>query len=218
MDARSASGNGARLVARAWADAAFKERLLADAVAACAELGIPTSNFGPAATAGAPPPPPPAPAAPGLAPPRGGTVLTAVANGPGVHNLVVCTLCSCYPISVLGLSPHWYRSRAYRSRAVREPRALLAEFGTVLPEGTALRVHDSTADLVRLLCGAVKGGLGVGQRCGRQAGLLSATASPPQRSHTRPYRRQKTTRHNRHPSHHIVYTALHCHPRAPARH
>ncbi|GBF90736.1 nitrile hydratase subunit alpha [Raphidocelis subcapitata] len=159
MDARGASGNGARLVARAWEDAAFKARLLADAVTACAELGVPTSNIGPApgaAPAAAPAPdtaaaaaaPAPAPAAaPGLAAPRGGTILTAVANEPGVHNLVVCTLCSCYPISVLGLSPHWYRSRAYRCRAVRDPRGVLAEFGTALPEGTAVRVHDSTADL-----------------------------------------------------------------------
>jgi len=70
-----------------------------------------------------------------------------VENTPQVHNLIVCTLCSCYPRPVLGLPPDWYKSRAYRSRAVREPRAVLAEFGTVLPEGVSVRVHDSTADM-----------------------------------------------------------------------
>jgi nitrile hydratase len=110
---------GARLVARAWVDPEFKARLLADTAAAARELGI---DPGP-------------------------TRLVALENTPERHNLVVCTLCSCYPKRVLGIPPDWYKSRAYRSRAVREPRAVLAEFGTVLPEGIAVHVHDSTADL-----------------------------------------------------------------------
>ena len=110
---------GARLVARAWVDPAFKARLLADAPAAAHELGI---DPGP-------------------------THLVVLEDTPTRHNLVVCTLCSCYPKRILGIPPDWYKSRAYRSRAVREPRAVLAEFGTVLPEGVAVHVHDSTADL-----------------------------------------------------------------------
>jgi nitrile hydratase len=110
---------GARLVARAWVDPAFKARLLADAPAAARELGIDV----------------------------GATHLTVVENTPEVHNLIVCTLCSCYPRAVLGLSPAWYKSPAYRSRAVREPRSVLAEFGTEIPDDVAVRVHDSTADL-----------------------------------------------------------------------
>ena len=121
--AEGASCHGATLVARAWLDDGFRAALLVDAAAAAAELGIATAN--------------------NTAP----THLTAVANSDGVHNLVVCTLCSCYPRAVLGLSPAWYRSKAYRARAVREPRAVLAEFGTRLPRGTSVRVHDSTADL-----------------------------------------------------------------------
>jgi hypothetical protein len=78
---------------------------------------------------------------------RGETVLTALFNTQDVHNLVVCTLCSCYPRSVLGRPPAWYKSRAYRARAVRDPRGVLAEFGTQLPEGTSIRVHDSNAEL-----------------------------------------------------------------------
>jgi nitrile hydratase subunit alpha len=110
---------GARLVARAWIDPAFKSRLLSDAPAAARELGI---DPGP-------------------------THLVVLENTPARHNLVVCTLCSCYPKRILGIPPDWYKSRAYRSRAVREPRAVLAEFGTELPEGMAVHVHDSTADL-----------------------------------------------------------------------
>jgi nitrile hydratase len=110
---------GARLVARAWVDPGFKARLLSDAPAAARELGI---DPGP-------------------------TQLVVVENTPGRHNLIVCTLCSCYPKRILGIPPDWYKSRAYRSRAVREPRAVLAEFGTVLPEGVAVHIHDSTADL-----------------------------------------------------------------------
>jgi nitrile hydratase len=111
--------DGARLVARAWVDPAFRERVLADVNAAAAEIGIDA----------------------------GGIPIRAVANERGVHNLVVCTLCSCYPRLLLGLPPDWYKARAYRSRAVREPRAVLAEFGLELPTDTAVRVHDSTADL-----------------------------------------------------------------------
>jgi len=118
MDARTPA-QGARVVARAWCDPAFKARLLEDGTAAIGELGID----------------------------MGETRLLVVENRPGLHNLVVCTLCSCYPRVLLGLPPDWYKSRAYRSRAVREPRAVLAEFGTVLPEDVAVRVHDSTADM-----------------------------------------------------------------------
>ena len=118
MDSRSPA-IGARVVARAWSDPAFKARLLADGSAACRELGIDI----------------------------GATNLVVVENEPTAHNLVVCTLCSCYPRALLGLPPDWYKSRDYRARAVREPRAVLAEFGTVLPAGTTVRVHDSTADM-----------------------------------------------------------------------
>jgi nitrile hydratase len=112
--------NGARVVARAWSDPAYRERLLADATAAGAELG-----YGG----------------------RQGEHLVAVENTPQVHNLVVCTLCSCYPWSVLGLPPVWYKSAPYRSKAVIDPRGVLADFGVQLPEGTAIRVWDSTAEL-----------------------------------------------------------------------
>jgi nitrile hydratase alpha subunit len=118
MDARTPA-QGARVVARAWCDPAFKERLLKDGTAAVQELGIDMA----------------------------GTRLVVVENRPGLHNLVVCTLCSCYPRMLLGLPPDWYKSRAYRSRAVREPRAVLAEFGTALPSDVEVRVHDSTADM-----------------------------------------------------------------------
>jgi nitrile hydratase subunit alpha len=118
MDARTPA-QGARVVARAWTNPAYKARLLADGTAAVRELGIDMAT----------------------------TRLIVVENTPALHNLVVCTLCSCYPRMVLGLPPDWYKSRAYRSRAVREPRAVLREFGTELPPGMAVRVHDSTADM-----------------------------------------------------------------------
>ena len=118
IDARSPA-DGARAVARAWVDSAYQARLLADVNAAAAEIGIDA----------------------------GGIPIRAVENRPGVHNVVVCTLCSCYPRLLLGPSPDWYKSRAYRSRVVREPRAVLAEFGLELPEATELVVHDSTAEL-----------------------------------------------------------------------
>lgn len=111
---------GARVVARAWSDQAFKERLLADATAAIAEFGFEGN-----ATAH----------------------LKAVENTDGVHNLVVCTLCSCYPFSLLGMAPNWYKTAAYRSRAVRDPRGVLAEFGVVVGDDVEVRVWDSTAEL-----------------------------------------------------------------------
>jgi nitrile hydratase len=118
IDSRN-PGDGARVVARAWVDAEFKKRLLADTVAAAAELGV-----------------------------DAGTIpIMTVENTPQIHNTIVCTLCSCYPRLLLGLPPDWYKSRAYRSRVVREPRAVLAEFGTTIPENAEVRVHDSTAEL-----------------------------------------------------------------------
>lgn len=111
---------GAKVVARAWTDPGYKARLLAEGTKACEELGIVMDQT---------------------------TRLIVVENTPQTHNLVVCTLCSCYPRMVLGLPPDWYKSRAYRSRAVREPRAVLREFGVDLPETVAVKVHDSTADM-----------------------------------------------------------------------
>lgn len=113
--------NGARVVARAWVDPAFKARLLEDAAVAIEEVGL---------TAG----------------PQG-EHLTALENTPTAHNMVVCTLCSCYPWPVLGLPPVWYKSAAYRSRAVSDPRGVLHEFGLDLPAGVELRVWDSSAEL-----------------------------------------------------------------------
>ena len=118
MDARSPA-NGAAVVARAWTDPAFKKRLLTDASEASREMGFDI----------------------------GALRLIAVENTDDVHNLIVCTLCSCYPRNLLGLPPDWYKTRAYRSRAVREPRKVLEEFGVTLPEKTTIRVHDSTADM-----------------------------------------------------------------------
>ena len=118
MDARSPA-QGARVVARAWSDPAFKARLLEDGSAACAELGI---DIGP-------------------------THLVVLENADKLHNVIVCTLCSCYPRFLIGLPPDWYKARAYRSRVVREPRAVLGEFGTEIPDDWEVRVHDSTADM-----------------------------------------------------------------------
>jgi nitrile hydratase subunit alpha len=112
--------NGARMVARAWVDPAYRERLLADATAAAAELGVG-----------------------GLE----GEHLVAVANEPGVHNVIVCTLCSCYPWPVLGVPPVWYKSPPYRSRMVREPRRALREFGLEMEDDVEVRVWDSSADV-----------------------------------------------------------------------
>ena len=110
---------GAKVVARAWADDAFRKRLLENGTKAVEELGLDVPAL----------------------------KLVAVENTPGTHNAVVCTLCSCYPRMLLGIPPDWYKSRNYRSRMVREPRAVLAEFGLVIPEKTQIRVHDSTADM-----------------------------------------------------------------------
>ena len=112
--------NGARVVARAWVDPDYRARLLADGTSAVGELG-----FGGAE----------------------GEHLVVLENTPDVHHVVVCTLCSCYPWPVLGLPPHWYKSFAYRSRMVREPRAVLAEFGTTVPDDVELRVWDSSAEV-----------------------------------------------------------------------
>lgn len=110
--------NGAQMVAHAWADDGYRDRLLADGNAAAAELGFGDFSFR----------------------------LKVVANTSAQHNMIVCTLCSCYPVSLLGPSPSWYKSLAYRSRAVREPRAVLAEFGFDLPAGTEIAVWDATAE------------------------------------------------------------------------
>jgi nitrile hydratase len=118
MDARSPA-NGAAVVARAWSDPDFKARLLENASDASREMGF---DIGP-------------------------LHLIAVENTEDTHNLIVCTLCSCYPRNLLGLPPDWYKTRAYRSRAVREPRAVLREFGLDLPDHVTVRVHDSTADM-----------------------------------------------------------------------
>ena len=112
--------NGAKVIARAWVDEAYRRRLLADGSAAIAELG-----FGGAE----------------------GDHIVVVANEPAVHNVVVCTLCSCYPWPVLGLPPNWYKEPAYRSRMVREPRALLREMGVDLPPDVEIRVWDSSAEI-----------------------------------------------------------------------
>jgi len=112
--------NGARVVARAWVDPDFRDWLLRDATAAIASLGYSG---------------------------RQGEHIVAVANSPTRHNMVVCTLCSCYPWPVLGLPPTWYKSAPYRSRAVRDPRGVLADFGVTLPDSTEIRVWDSTAEV-----------------------------------------------------------------------
>ncbi len=118
MDARSPA-MGAAVVARAWTDADFKRQLLDDGSAACRDMGF---DIGP-------------------------MHLIALENTADIHNVVVCTLCSCYPRNLLGLPPDWYKSREYRSRTVREPRKVLAEFGLTLPDTVTVRVHDSTADM-----------------------------------------------------------------------
>ncbi len=119
FETRIGPKTGARIVARAWADPDFKHRLLADATAAVNSLGHVS---------------------------RVGSHLIAVENTPQTHNLVVCTLCSCYPWEVLGLPPVWYKSAPYRSRAVIDPKGVLADFGVTLPPGTEIRIWDSTAE------------------------------------------------------------------------
>ncbi len=110
---------GARVVAKAWSDPAFKAKLIENGSRACGELGIEVASL----------------------------KLVVVENTAAEHNMVVCTLCSCYPRMLLGIPPEWYKSRNYRSRAVREPRAVLSEFGLQVDEKTKIRVHDSTADM-----------------------------------------------------------------------
>jgi len=110
---------GAKVVARAWTDDSFRRRLLENGTKACEELGLDVPAL----------------------------KLLVVENTPQVHNVVVCTLCSCYPRMLLGIPPDWYKSRAYRSRMVREPRGVLKEFGLIIPLETQIRVHDSTADM-----------------------------------------------------------------------
>jgi nitrile hydratase len=110
---------GARVVARAWVDPGYRKRLLASGTKACEELGLEIPAL----------------------------KLLVVENTPDVHNAIVCTLCSCYPRMLLGIPPEWYKSRNYRSRMVREPRAVLAEFGLDIPGHITIRVHDSTADM-----------------------------------------------------------------------
>ena len=118
MDARGPH-LGAKVVARAWSDPAFKKRLLADGSAACRELDIDVGTL----------------------------KLVVVENTETVHNVIVCTLCSCYPKMLLGIPPAWYKSKAYRARTVREPRKVLAEFGLDVAPDVTVRVHDSTADM-----------------------------------------------------------------------
>ncbi|MFA6153148.1 nitrile hydratase subunit alpha [Mesorhizobium sp.] len=119
LEGRNGGIRGKEMIARAWTDPGFRELLLSDGQAALASMGL------------------------GL----GGPEFVVVENTQDVHNVIVCTLCSCYPRGVLGLPPSWYKSAAYRSRVVREPRVVLKEFGTVLPDHVEIRVHDSLADL-----------------------------------------------------------------------
>ncbi len=132
MDARTPA-RGAAVVARAWADPAYKERLLSDGTAACEELGLDMGRT---------------------------YYLVAVENTAEVHNVIVCTLCSCYPRNLIGLPPDWYKSRAYRTRLVREPREVLKEFGLDLPNEVTIRVHDSTADMRYMVLPARPAGTG----------------------------------------------------------
>jgi nitrile hydratase subunit alpha len=118
MDSRTPA-RGAKVVAAAWCSPAFRSRLLSDGNGALEELGLE----------------------------RGPYKLVVVENTPDVHNVIVCTLCSCYPRWLLGLPPDWYKSRNYRSRMVREPRSVLREFGVTVPDSVSVRVHDSTADM-----------------------------------------------------------------------
>jgi nitrile hydratase len=135
---------GSRVVARAWVDAQYKKRLLANGTQACEELGLEI---------------------PGLN-------LVVVENTPQVHNAIVCTLCSCYPRVLLGIPPDWYKSRNYRSRMVREPRAVLEEFGQPVPYTVQIRVHDSTADMRYLVLPMRPGGT-QGWSEERLAGIVS---------------------------------------------
>jgi nitrile hydratase len=129
MDKRSPA-QGARVVAKAWVDPEYRSLLLSDGGEACVVAGLD----------------------------RGPYKLVVVENTPDTHNVIVCTLCSCYPRWLLGLPPDWYKSRAYRSRMVREPRVVLREFGTEIPDHVVVRVHDSTADMRYLVLPQRPGG------------------------------------------------------------
>jgi len=124
FETRMGPFNGAKVVAHAWVDPAFKERLVADTPKAIAELDLPEGMAG-----------------------AEGEHMRAVANAPGVHNLIICTLCSCYPWPVLGLPPYWYKDPSFRSRAAREPRAVLSEFGLAVPPDIEIKVWDSSAQI-----------------------------------------------------------------------
>ncbi|WP_328582167.1 nitrile hydratase subunit alpha [Streptomyces sp. NBC_00370] len=148
--AGASPANGFRVVARAWTDDAFRARLLADGTAAVAELGM---------------------SAGGVNPQR----LRVVENTPDTHNVIVCTLCSCYPLRLLGPSPSWYKSEAYRSRVVREPRAVLGEFGLTLPDATEITVWDSTSETrYMVLPRRPEGTAGLGEEA--LAGLVTRNA------------------------------------------
>jgi len=136
--------NGARMTARAWTDPGYRERLVADGNAAAAELGVRDLSYR----------------------------LRVVANTPETHNVIVCTLCSCYPVSLLGPSPGWYKSFAYRSRTVREPRSVLAEFGVALPDGVRISVWDSTSEARYMVLPARPGGT-AGMTADELAGLVT---------------------------------------------
>jgi len=144
IDMRSTGTEGAHVVARAWTDPDFKARLLDDGNAACAELGYDLGDL----------------------------ELVVVENTPDAHNVVVCTLCSCYPRQLLGMPPHWYKSRSYRARCVIEPRRVLAEFGTHVADTVTVRVHDSNADLRYLVLPERPSGTG-GWDEDRLAGLVT---------------------------------------------
>ncbi|WP_192180444.1 nitrile hydratase subunit alpha [Mesorhizobium amorphae] len=124
FETRMGPFNGAKIVAKAWSDPAFKDRLVADTPKAIAELNLPEGMAG-----------------------AEGEHMRAVANGPDVHNLIICTLCSCYPWPVLGLPPYWYKDPTFRSRAAREPRAVLKEFGLAVPDAMEIKVWDSSAQI-----------------------------------------------------------------------
>jgi nitrile hydratase len=142
--AQASPVNGARMAARAWTDPGYRELLLSDGNAAAAELGFGELSY----------------------------QLRVVANTPDTHNVIVCTLCSCYPVSLLGPSPGWYKSFAYRSRTVREPRSVLAEFGVALPEDVKISVWDSTSEARYMVLPARPAGTD-GMTAGELAGLVT---------------------------------------------
>jgi nitrile hydratase subunit alpha len=142
--AQASPVNGARMAARAWTDPGYRELLLSDGNAAAAEFGFGELSY----------------------------QLRVVANTPDTHNVIVCTLCSCYPVSLLGPSPGWYKSFAYRSRTVREPRSVLAEFGVTLPADAKISVWDSTSEARYMVLPARPAGTD-GMTAGELAGLVT---------------------------------------------